>query len=54
MRSLLQLNTVVSTCVQHSSNNAIIVNWVTLRVWAGVERGKMGLIISPGLGWLFA
>lgn len=33
-----RLNTSVSTCAQHSSNNVIIVNWVKLRVWAGVEK----------------
>lgn len=35
-----RLNTPVSTCVQHSSNNVIIVNWMKLRVWAGVEKGE--------------
>lgn len=33
-----RLNTSVSTCAQHSSNNVIIVNWVKLRVRAGVEK----------------
>lgn len=48
-----RLNTVVSTCVQHSSNNVSIVNGVKQRVRAG-EEGKMGLIISPGPSQLFA
>lgn len=33
-----RLNTVVSTCVQHSSNNVSIVNGVKRRVRAGVEK----------------
>lgn len=33
-----RLNTVVSTCVQHSLNNVTIVNGVKPRVWAGVEK----------------